>query len=275
MSDYLRKTMLWIAVLLMTVYTLIHPSGVQAQTPPSDEVITEGALLYEQNCVMCHGPNGEGRVGATLAKDWPSIRPDLTIRSIITNGVPGSTMPAWSEAKGGPLSAAQIDSLVAFILSWQRGEGQILTVPTATWLPAITPIPKVSGDPNRGAILFDQNCAVCHGTNGEGRVGAVLAKDWPAIRPDLSIKNTIENGIPGSVMPAWGKDQGGPLLEADINDLTAFILSWQRAERPNPIANQQPVKLRSALLGWLGVVVFVVLLAIVLGFASWIQRKKS
>jgi mono/diheme cytochrome c family protein len=78
-----------------------------------------GARLYAENCAICHGPNGEGRVGATLAKNWPSIRPDLTVKTIIVNGVPGTAMPAWGQEKGGPLNGEEIDALVSYILSWQ------------------------------------------------------------------------------------------------------------------------------------------------------------
>jgi mono/diheme cytochrome c family protein len=185
-------------------------------------------------------------------------------------------MPPWSETKGGPLSESQIDSLVAFILSWQSNDpSQIIIVPTATLRPAITPIPEVQGDPNRGAILFDQNCAVCHGANGEGRVGAVLAKNWPAIRPDLAVRTTIQNGIPGSVMPAWSQVNGGPLTDGDINDLTAYILSLQNTQRPQAPVTTQPSQQPGVLQGWLGIFVFIILLAAVLIVAFWIQRKKS
>lgn len=276
MSDHSRKYTLWFAALLLMSWLFTNQSFAQAQSTPPSEDLAEGALLFEQNCIMCHGPYGEGRVGATLAKNWPSIRPDLTVRTIITNGVPGTVMPPWSETKGGPLSESQIDSLVAFILSWQSNDpSQIIIVPTATLRPAITPIPEVQGDPNRGAILFDQNCAVCHGANGEGRVGAILAKNWPAIRPDLAVRTTIQNGIPGSVMPAWSQVNGGPLTDGDINDLTAYILSLQNTQRPQAPVTTQPSQQPSVLQGWLGIFVFIILLAAVLIVAFWIQRKKS
>ncbi|HZD55418.1 MAG TPA: c-type cytochrome, partial [Anaerolineales bacterium] len=57
--------------------------------------IEEGARLFAENCAVCHGPDGKGRIGATLAKDWPSIRPDLEIKTTISRGVAGSPMPAW------------------------------------------------------------------------------------------------------------------------------------------------------------------------------------
>jgi mono/diheme cytochrome c family protein len=84
-------------------------------------------------------------------------------------------------------------------------------------------------------MLYDQNCALCHGRNGEGRVGATLAKNFPSIRPDLRIKSTIERGIEGSVMPAWAQDYGGPLSATEINDLVAFLLTWSTPPYPPSI----------------------------------------
>ena len=55
-----------------------------------------------------------------------------------------------------------------------------------------------------------------------------------SIRPDLAIRQTIANGVPGSVMPAWAQANGGPLSEQDINDITLFILSLKPQAGPAP-----------------------------------------
>lgn len=248
-------------------------AGAQTQDPAQLEA---GAILFAENCAVCHGADGQGRVGATLAQDWPSVRPDLTVRTTIERGIEGSVMPAWSQQYGGPLTGEQIDALVAFILSWQTGGPSNLPIlPTATPHPPITPIPQVQGDPNHGAVLFGENCAVCHGAQGEGRVGATLAKDWSGIRPDLNIKTTITNGIPGSVMPAWSKANGGPLDEAQINDLVAFILS-----RPgNSVIQVAPGQTAQApsVIGWLrgpgGLILAVLIFIVIIAGALILQRK--
>jgi mono/diheme cytochrome c family protein len=200
-----------------------------------------------------------------LSKDWPSIRPDLRVKSVVEEGIPGSPMPAWSQKNGGPLTDADIEALMFYILSWQTGGIPALSpTPTFTPRPPITPVPNVEGDPNRGAVLYTENCAVCHGANGEGRIGATLVKVWPAIRPDLSIRTTIERGVPGSPMPGWSQANGGPLTGEEIDDIVAFIISREVPPPPAELA-PTPTPAPSALSGPLGIVVTAVaLLALVL-----------
>ena len=103
----------------------------------------------------------------------------------------------------------------------------------------------------RGAALFRQHCATCHGRNAEG------APDWRKRRPDGSfpppplngtghawhhsldvLKMTIRDGTAklGGTMPAWGDK----LSEADMEAIIAWFQSlwpaeiraeWQRRQR--------------------------------------------
>lgn len=241
--------------------------------------LEEGARLFAENCAACHGEDGQGRVGATLAKNWPSIRPDLRIKATIENGIAGSPMIAFSQEKGGPLSADQIDALVAYILSWETGGPRIIA-PSPTFGPKITysPVPNVEGDPNNGAALFVQNCAVCHGEDGQGRVGATLAKNFPSIRPDLQVKTTIANGVAGSPMPAWSQEKGGPLSEGEINDLTAFVLALPSTSQVTQVAPSGSLPASQTfpwLTGWGGLILAVVLFAIIIGLILWLQSRSK
>jgi mono/diheme cytochrome c family protein len=261
-----------LVVLTLLGLWLLGASRVAAQDQAQIEL---GARLYTENCAVCHGLNGEGRVGATLAKNWPSIRPDLRVRATIENGINGTPMLAWSQENGGPLTSPEIDALLAYILTWETG-GPRYIAPTPTYAPrpVISLIPNVEGDPNRGATLFDQNCAVCHGAEGEGRVGAALAKNFPSIRPDLSVRNTISNGIAGSPMPAWSQANGGPLSEQDVDDLTAYVLSL--ADTPLVFQPESPSEAEfepSWLAGWGGVILGVGLFVLIVGFAIWYQSR--
>jgi cbb3-type cytochrome c oxidase subunit III len=44
---------------------------------------------------------------------------------------------------------------------------------------------------------------------------------------DEAIFNVINDGRPGTAMPAWGQDQGGPYNAQAIDDMVAFIRAWE------------------------------------------------
>jgi mono/diheme cytochrome c family protein len=270
---FLRPFHLIIVAGLMSVLLWFNPGMAQS----SDGNLDEGARIYAENCQVCHGDQGQGRVGATLAKNWPSIRPDLTIRNVIINGVPGSVMPAWSQDNGGPLSEQQIESLVTYILSWESGEPFVYEPQaTATSRSLIEPMPDIEGDPNKGAVLYDENCAVCHGIDGQGRVGSTLGKDWPTIRPEVPIRTVISNGVSGSVMPAWSQDNGGPFSDQDVADVTAFILTLPHI---SSVSGGMPTAVAIApsggMSGITGIIVTLALFAIIVALILFAQRQRT
>ncbi len=261
-------------LILILGLSLLWGSAVLAQEE-DDEQWQLGAQIYAQNCAVCHGADGEGRVGATLSKDWPSIRPDLVTKDTIAKGVVGSPMPAWSQENGGPLSNEQIEAVVYYILSWQTGGApQYLPQDTPTARPQISPVPDVEGDPNQGRALYDLNCALCHGENGEGRFGATLAKAWPSFRPDLSIKATIERGVEGSYMPAWSQENGGPLSPADIDDLVSYVMSWDVSSVEGLDEGAEVVQEPESVFGGLAGVAFTIV-AFVLLIAVFIMGQRA
>ena len=89
---------------------------------------------------------------------------------------------------------------------------------------------KPGADLARGAKIFADNCAVCHGPEGKGNreVGAPNLTDniW-LYGPD---KKTIMEGIingRGGVMPAWG----GKLDDATIKALTVYVHTFGGGEQ--------------------------------------------
>jgi len=202
-----------------------------------------GAQIYAQNCVVCHGPEGKGRVGANLSATFGGINPKAFFEQIITNGVANSPMPAWGQEKGGPLSKQDVTDVAAYVAGLTGGTEPIASAPTVAPLP-ITPAPGVVGDPSAGSVVFAQNCAVCHGTKGEGRIGATLQKNWSGINPAAYIRSTVEKGVAGSPMPAWLNTNGGPLTSKDIDNVSAFILTALKTSggaTPTPTPAAGPV----------------------------------
>ena len=70
------KNLLWIIVLgFFFLFSSFDRTLGQSPKPPkkTPELLAQGKKLYEQNCVTCHGPKGDGKgqLGAAL-KPAPS-----------------------------------------------------------------------------------------------------------------------------------------------------------------------------------------------------------
>lgn len=73
-----------------------------------------GAKLYSAACGICH--DAEAR--ASMVPDLRALPAPLSSelwRTLIEHGRPGTLMPAFAESEGGPLSPAQVDSLVEYM----------------------------------------------------------------------------------------------------------------------------------------------------------------
>jgi mono/diheme cytochrome c family protein len=89
--------------------------------PPNSESVAAGQALFMTTCALCHGVTGkgDGPVGLTLnprpadlsQHAIPGIHTDAQLFEWITNGFPGSRMPAFKSA----LSDTDRWNLVNFI----------------------------------------------------------------------------------------------------------------------------------------------------------------
>jgi mono/diheme cytochrome c family protein len=221
----------WIPVLILLATMASAPIAL-AQEGEGDP--DRGGQLYVENCAVCHGVEGQGRIGASL-QAFPGIDPGSEVQTVIADGVAGSVMPAWSQARGGPLSQQDIRDLAAYVLQAFGGTEPITPLPTYR-APPIAALPDVEGDPSLGAVVFQENCVMCHGQQGQGRFGVPLAKAWSGTDPETYIRQVVRAGIAGTTMPAWAREAGGPLSEEDVANVTAYVLTLEPAPAPTPAA---------------------------------------
>jgi mono/diheme cytochrome c family protein len=91
----------------------------------------------------------------------------------------------------------------------------------------------------RGIDNYTTLCVGCHGVDGLGAV--VPGTDPPRVAPQLNredlrpkdpdeykkayelVYKTIQRGRPGTPMPAWGRQDGGSLLDEQIHELALMI----------------------------------------------------
>jgi mono/diheme cytochrome c family protein len=86
--------------------------------------------------------------------------------------------------------------------------------------------------------LYAENCAVCHGLNGEG-IGATPPLNAPGLQsmPYEELFKVIARGRFETAMPAWSKEDGGPLSDYQIGELVALIESGDWNETGDRVVN--------------------------------------
>lgn len=95
--------------------------------------------------------------------------------------------------------------------------------------------------------LYGQNCAACHGANGQNGPAIDLANpEYQALVDDATLHNVIANGMQGTLMPAFGESAGGTLTDPQVGALVAGMRKqWQKpgafdAATPPPYAQANP-----------------------------------
>lgn len=110
---------MFVLVVAFPLYRLREPDlRAEAKAEQATEYQRIGDALFNQSCASCHGPSATGGSAPTLnSKQFLSATTDSQAALIITGGVPGSSMSAWSIDFGGPLTAEQIRQIVTYLRS--------------------------------------------------------------------------------------------------------------------------------------------------------------
>ena len=207
-------------------------SVADAQNAP--EVSEEGKQVYEKSCAHCHGTEGRGegsaaenllprprdftrglyKIRSTEAGQVPT---DQDLFDIITEGMPGSSMPGWETA----LSANERWEVVAYIKTFYDGFKES-TAPRQIDLAGKIAYSEQSVETGK-ALYTELGCVECHGNvgRGDGTSAPTLTDEWgfqtwPAnlaqgwnFRGGSDTEDIFKRfigGIAGSPMPAFEGD---------------------------------------------------------------------
>lgn len=234
------------------------------------EAVAEGGELYYKNCIYCHGDllDGQGHFGMGFNPRPANFQDVGTIAQLqeaylfwrITTGAPGlpregapwaSAMPVWHEM----LKEDEVWKIIAFLYDYTGHE------PRSWELEASKPIED--GPKSKGAgplseediqAIYMKRCAHCHGEEGDG-LGPAAEFMYPLPRDftlgtfkfksthaddefptDDDLRRTINEGLPGTSMPAWKSI----LTNAEVDGLITLIKQfgeWDEEEiEHRPIA---------------------------------------
>jgi mono/diheme cytochrome c family protein len=236
------------SALFLPLYWLIEPGRINQRVDEFyEQDVAAGRAQYQNACASCHGVNLEGgsapHPDPNVTTAWPApalnnivaryrdsaIVTDVRQHILLTlrYGRAGSPMQAFSVGSGGALSDNQLESITAYILSVQTGE-----------LPQATGFVGQSRD-----SLFANNCARCHGADGQGYIGPQLQNvferygwsgedDETLVAARAAVRQALVNGrlVPGQApMPSFALE----LTDGAIDAIVDHVFSIQRTGGPS------------------------------------------
>lgn len=173
-------------------------------------VLAAGRVAFADNCAGCHGAGGAGAVGfPTLADDdW------------LWGGTPEQILQTISYGVRNPNENSRVNDMPRFGADQMLDRNQIDDV--AEYVLSLSGTTGSSPAVERGAAIYADNCAACHGERGEGIVdmGAPRLDDgiWLYGGDKASVVHSITFARRGS-MPAWS-DRLDP---ATVKVLAAYV----------------------------------------------------
>ncbi len=215
-------------------------SGPGTSTAQDAAVVAQGKKVYDRYCVICHGPNGDGKglmgvihraqstgvVVATYPRDFTagmfkfrstptgSLPTDDDLLAIVTNGIPRSGMPSHKDVSLED-RVAVIEYIKTFSKRWVEQQPEKAV--------SIDSPPDYVGSAEsiaRGMQMFDDaGCVQCHGLGGrgDGEASSDLKDNWgdkilpfdftsgPLKGPSgpEGIYRTFVTGLDGTPMPSY------------------------------------------------------------------------
>lgn len=180
----------------------------------------------------------------------------------------------------------KLSALVALAVPALVGLTAITTLADSSPSPSGSPpASALPGDPNKGASLFGQNCATCHGASLGGGIGPALnpIAKLPGVANSLDpnfLIDIITNGRkhqagdPGTAaMPVKG---GNPnLTDQDIKDLAAYIIEQNRIPGGGPLPSGELAK-RTMLWVGIGIISMIFVTYLLAQYnMRWIARRAA
>ncbi len=233
----MKRSALVLAVVAALAGCDWNPPGkpTKAGVVVAPQAVANFRTLYLQNCAGCHG--ADDSPSGAIALDNPTylaVVPRETLQKIITDGVPGSLMPAFAISAGGSLTDAQITILVDGIMAWKKP-----AAPGAI-LPAYSAPP---GDAAAGAATYAAYVDSLRKTLPKEVFadGFMANASFLGLATDQYLRTLIIAGRPELGIPDFqGVIPGQPLTEQQIADVVAWLISQRQNEFGQPPAAPLP-----------------------------------
>ena len=175
----------------LSLMVVALPLGIDAQNPLAGDrkAAKAGEYEFRINCALCHGlgARGGGRGPDLTRAQKKHAHNDAEMFEIISNGIPGTAMPAnGTNGQGVGMTDEEIWQIITYIRSQEVKAGT-----------------KLTGDPAHGKELFygDGNCSLCHMVSGKG---GRLGPDLTGVAGSRTREAIIDSIRNPSRRLAWG-----------------------------------------------------------------------
>jgi len=247
--------------LFAVLVACLHAPGASAEADKA--MVERGKQVYDRYCVVCHGPNGDGKgltgvihraqANGVVITTYPrnftrgvfkfrstptgTLPRDEDLLNTITNGIPRSGMPSHKDV---PLEDRR--AVVAYVKTFS----DVWDSDSAPAPLQIPPKPDYLGSKDsvaRGKVLWsDMGCYKCHGLTGrgDGPSSDTLVDNWneKILAFDFTsgplkggegaegIYRTFMTGLDGTPMPSFDEI----MTEQQRWDLVSYCLELMKGE---------------------------------------------
>lgn len=182
-------------------------------------------------CVSCHPaagtrPNMMPFVG--VYSRFPQYRSRMARVALIEDRV-NDCFERSMNGKALPMDGQDMRDMVAYFAFLSRG------VPVGAYVEgmSVPKLPRLTGDTARGRELFTRLCVVCHGSEGEGSVGAPPL--WGPGSYNIGAGMARVGTAAAFIRVAMPFNDPGSLSDQDAYDLAALINSQPRPDYPGKV----------------------------------------
>ena len=234
------------------LYSAFSGGGASAAAPAQDSTqIAQGHSLFVQSCATCHGLDAQGTSQAPSLIGAGAAAVDFQMS---TGRMPAKDLTAENERKPTQFTPQQISDIAAYVASLGGGPA----------VPAQSEVSTEGANTALGSELFSTNCAQCHGFAGAG--GALTyGKSAPSLNASTPTQ-IYEAMLTGpEAMPVFGD---GTITPAEKKDIIAYITATRNETNPGGLSLGRTGTVTEGLLGWVGGLGFLVLIAM------WLTAKR-
>ncbi|MGH3265921.1 MAG: cytochrome bc1 complex diheme cytochrome c subunit, partial [Trebonia sp.] len=227
------------------LYGTFTGGGASAAAPAQDSTqIAQGHSLFDQTCSSCHGLDAQG---TTQAPSLIGAGAAAVHFQMSTGRMPAKDLGAENDRKPTTFTEQQIYDVAAYVASLGGGPA----------IPSSEQVSTKGADTALGEELFSTNCAQCHGFAGAG--GALTyGKSAPSLNAATPTQ-IYEAMLTGpEAMPVFGD---GTVTPAEKRDIIAYVTATRNEANPGGLSLGRTGTVTEGLLGWVGGLGFLVLIA--------------